>query len=228
MQFRYSTGTSNPFTFPWEAGIPNTPFWDTFSFSQAASKNTTSTRATAPQQANQRKWPLSSTSLQEKIKYEEARYTLPDNFHNTDHTLYRRFWLAVASVSVALGQTDKAEAAYRTLVTNREDKNDLVPVFNLSGFLIHYGTTSKVQEGLGLTGPCLEWLDKKLGRASPQGIEVMGNIAEAEWKMGRREEAEGMIKEAHECIDELKGTKFAVYEDDEREFTQEWEKGLRE
>lgn len=79
-----------------------------------------------------------------------------------------------------------------------------------------------------MTGSCLEWLDKKLGRASPQGIEVMGNIAEAEWKMGRREEAEGMIKEAHECIDELEGTKFAVYEDDEREFTQEWEKGLRE
>ncbi|GKZ26645.1 hypothetical protein AbraIFM66951_002495 [Aspergillus brasiliensis] len=166
--------------------------------------------------------------LQEKVKHEEAKYTLPDKFHTANQPLFSRLLLAIASVNVSLGQIDKAEDAYRTLVAKRNDESDLVPVYNLSGFLIHDGTASKVEEGLELAGPCMEWLDKKLGRASPQAIGVRRNIAEAEWKLGRRERAGEMIKEVYECIDELKGTKFAVYEDDEREFAREWEKGLRE
>ncbi|GKZ33973.1 hypothetical protein AbraIFM66950_004104 [Aspergillus brasiliensis] len=238
MQFRYSTGTSNPTTFPWEAGIPSTPFWDSFSFSQAACI----LKALPPPELEQydldarygssasqpEKLAVILDILQEKVKHEEARYTLPERFHTADHPLYSRLLLAIASVNVLLGQTDKAEDAYRTLVAKRKDESDLVPVYNLSGFLIHDGTASKIEEGLELAGPCVEWLDKKLGRASPQAIGVRRNIAEAEWKLGRRERADEMIKEVYDCIDELKGTKFAVYEDDEREFAREWEKGLRE
>ncbi|RAK96755.1 tetratricopeptide repeat protein [Aspergillus ibericus CBS 121593] len=234
MQFRYSTGTNEPTDFPWEAAIPVSPFWDSFSFKDAAAiiktipleeleKYDLDARYGSATQTE--KIAVTLDILREKLQHEESKYTPPAEFYTADHDAWSDIWLSIAYISMKLDRMDEAEEVYRMLVTKRLDPNDLVPANNLCAFLVK--NTSKYEEVKTLSAPCMEWLDKKLGRASPQAIGVRKNIAEAEWKQGNRERAQEMIAEIFECIDELKGSRFAVYEDDEREYAQGWEEDLK-
>ncbi|OOF99376.1 hypothetical protein ASPCADRAFT_203141 [Aspergillus carbonarius ITEM 5010] len=234
MQFRYSTGTNEPIDFPWEAAIPISPFWDSFSFKDAAviikavpleelSKHDLDARygsATHPE-----KIAVILDILQDKLHREEAKYPPPAELCTADHNTWSRIWLSIASTKMTLGRVDEVEEVHRMLVAKRLDPNDLVPVNNLCSFLVH--NTDKFEEAKTLAGPCKDWLDENLGRASPQAIGVRKIIAEAEWKLGNRDRAQELVVEIFECIDELKGGKFAVYEDDERGYARGWEENLK-
>ncbi|PWY89626.1 hypothetical protein BO94DRAFT_534401 [Aspergillus sclerotioniger CBS 115572] len=163
MQFRYSTGTNEPTDFPWEAAIPVSTFWDSFTFKDAAciikaipveelEQHDLDTRygsATQPE-----KIAVALDILRERLQREEAKYPPPAEFCTADHNAWSHLWLAIAATSMDLGQVDVAEEAHRTLVVKRLDPNDLVPANNLCAFLAR--NTTKYDEAITLAGPCKE------------------------------------------------------------------------
>ncbi|KAJ5719277.1 hypothetical protein N7493_007732 [Penicillium malachiteum] len=227
MQFRYSSAEKT--NFPWETAIPITPFWDTWTYKDAYSSlkaitveelepyDLDSKYGAAPQE---KKYAVILDVLREKLHREETKGAMPEEFYTNDYKSWVRVWLAIGSVNLKLGRVNEAEAAHRILVERRQDPNDIVPLNNLSAFLVQY--TTRYAEGKALALKSVAWLDNRLGKASLQSIGARKNIAEADWKDGNHEEAEKTITEIFELVDELKATEFSMYAEDEKEHAEAW------
>lgn len=57
--------------------------------------------------------------------------------------------------------------------------------------------------------------DERLGKNSPQAFGMWRVLIPAVWKLGRVEEARGLVEEAEEMIETMKGGKFAKYQQEE-------------
>ncbi|KAJ5697460.1 hypothetical protein N7488_011144 [Penicillium malachiteum] len=145
---------------------------------------------------------------------------MPEDFYINDYKNWGRLWLAISSVNTRLGRVNEAEAGHRILVDRRQDPNNIVPINNLAAFLVQ--NTTWCAEGKALAQKSVAWLDNRLGKASLQSIGARKNIAEADWKDGNHEEAEKMITEIFELVEELKETKFSMYAEDEKEHADAW------
>ncbi|PYH91442.1 hypothetical protein BO71DRAFT_432867 [Aspergillus ellipticus CBS 707.79] len=235
--FRFSTGAVGPKEevpdFPWDYAVPTTPFWNTFEHHKARSflvcftsaelshfsLNEEIQYASAPQPE---KLTVLHSLLQKKLQAEESKYPDDDSaagFPKSDAQLWARLVMAISGIDQELGRIEDAEHGLRVLVAGEPE--NLVYAFNLAGFLVE--NTDKYEEARGLAVQSRDWVDGRVGRASPQGIGARKTVAMASWKMGEVERAKGEIEEVWQCVGELKGTRFAVYEEEEREGVREWE-----
>ncbi|KAJ5629822.1 hypothetical protein N7528_003479 [Penicillium herquei] len=227
MQFRYSSAEKTDFV--WETPIPNTPFWDSWTYKDAYPILTAITveelepydldtkYGTASQE---KKYAVILDILREKLHREEMKGAMPEDFYTNDYKNWGRLWLAISSVNMRLGRVNEAEAGHRILVDRRQDPNNIVPINNLAAFLVRH--TTRYAEGKALAQKSVAWLDNRLGKASLQSIGARKNIAEADWKDGNHEEADKMITEIFELVEELKETKFSMYAEDEKEHADAW------
>ncbi|KAJ6037109.1 hypothetical protein N7540_001388 [Penicillium herquei] len=227
MQFRYSSAEKT--NFAWETAIPIAPFWDTWTYQEAYPVLTAITAeelepydldANYGTASLEKKYAVILDILREKLHREETKGATPEEFYTTNYKSWGYVWLAIASTNSNLGRVNEAEAAYRILVARQQDPNNIVPLYNLSAFLIQH--TTRYAEGKALALQSVGWLDKRVGKASPQSIGVRKNIAKADWKQGNLEEAEKMITEIFELVEGLKETKFLMYAEDEKEHAEIW------
>jgi len=153
MQFRYSTGTPDPTTFPWEFAVPVSPFWDSFPWKDAACILKAFTRNEIRQleleqqyksASDSRKYDIMLGTLEEKRLREEEKHTISDtSLQKADHQLWSRLLLAIGLASTKLGRMERAEETHRNLIDGRVDSQDLAPVNRFASFLIKNTTHTK-------------------------------------------------------------------------------------
>ncbi|KAJ5741020.1 hypothetical protein N7493_000892 [Penicillium malachiteum] len=232
MQFRYSAAEKTDFA--WEIPIPITPFWDTWTYKKAYPVLTAiSVEELEPYDLDTKygtatqdeKYAVMLDILREKLHREETKGATPDEYYTTNYKSWSFVWLAISSMNLNLGQLNEAEAAHRILVDRRQGPNIIVPLNNFSAFLIQ--NTTRFAEGKEMALQSVKWLDNRLGKASLQSIGARKNIAMADWMKGNREEAEKMITEIFESVEELKATKFSMYAEEEKENADIWVAELR-
>ncbi|KAJ5112919.1 hypothetical protein N7456_001453 [Penicillium angulare] len=238
MAFRYSTGTSDsakPTSFAWEFAVPVTPFWDSFSWKYAKCILKAFTALEIQNlhleqyknESETRKFDLMDKFLEEKLALEEARYlAYGTTLQTADYDLWNKVLLAITLTSTETGHLERAEKAHRSLIDGRTDLQDMTSINNFASWLIHH--TTKYDDARGFAIQSQNWIEKKLGRSSPQSIGNRKIIAETYWKENNSIKANETTVEIFECIDGLRDTRFAVYEESEREEAKEWEKKLKE
>ncbi|OJJ42506.1 hypothetical protein ASPZODRAFT_76808 [Penicilliopsis zonata CBS 506.65] len=203
MQFRYSN-KSGPTDFPWETAIPISPFWDTWTYKDS--------------------YPILTAIPAEEFQ----QYNLDEKYGSAPQQ--EKIEVVLKILLEKLRYEESKSDLYTTdfkqlLVARRQGPTDLVPLKNLSEFLAQ--NTDRYAESNALAVQCLDWLDNKVGKSSPQSIGSCKTIAATEWKQGNREEAEKMIAELFERVEGVKTSKFAVYADDEKENAQKWLEDLK-
>ncbi|PWY79744.1 hypothetical protein BO70DRAFT_362877 [Aspergillus heteromorphus CBS 117.55] len=130
--------------------------------------------------------------------------------------------MAISGIDRDLGRLNDAERGLRLLVA--AEPENLALVYNLASFLVD--ETSQYEAARGYALRLRDGLDGKLVRASPQAIGTRKTLATVSWKEGEMDRAKAEIEEVWKCIDELKGTRFEVYEEEESVSAREWLDGL--
>lgn len=117
----------------------------------------------------------------------------------------------------------EAEQTVRTLVEKRPDESNVVPPHMLSEYLVKHG--KKYEEAEKIARPVMAWMDAQphIGKASPQALNARRIIARALWFQGpsRRTEANTLIDEIRGLVEGMGGSKFEVYQEEERQFNEE-------
>ncbi|KAI7973857.1 hypothetical protein EIK77_001056 [Talaromyces pinophilus] len=216
--------------FPWEAPIPANRFWDSFKYCIVRS-----VLINFPDQEELRQLPIDPDStndeptklrlllqiLREKLAREEAAISPPGSLNTQNYTHWNQL---VQGIYVVENELDlpEAEQTVRTLVERRPDESNVVPPHMLSEYLVKHG---KYEEAERTARPVVAWMDAQphIGKASPQALNSRRIIVRALWFQGpsRRTEANALIAEIRELVEGMGGTKFEVYQEEERQFNEE-------
>ena len=234
IKVKYSTGGSdigNAKDFPWEYGVPDNDFWNDLDWHMGQSFlsrfSDTEIEALNPQLdaslPKSGKLDLLRRLLREKLVTEEAAVA-PKTLIEADNPKWR-------GINSALGSTYRCEGN-----VNEELKILKYIIANSNASLVQYDhylaslleATGQYEEAIELARPILKSLDSSLGPDSPQAHGSRRTIAMSLWKLGKKEEAEILIKEIQDNIVLSAHGKFAEYQVEEQrildEFTNELQK----
>lgn len=226
-EVRYSTGVNNigeAKNFNWEYPVPVNSFWNDIDFNTARSfflAFSNEEIEKLPSQLDQEgslgqkeKLELLLKILRSKLETED-QVNAPKTFYNVNYKAWVKVWLGIAGLQSALHDPE-VEETLRMLINKREDKEDMSQVHGLAGVLFDKGKYTEVEE---LEPRAIEWLDKKLGKSSPQAISARQLLAEAIWKQdtSRKEESIKLFSEIDGHIAEMSGSKYEVYQKEQRD-----------
>ncbi|AEO68692.1 029921dd-7c18-4b66-8ae2-d8d648ec5796 [Thermothielavioides terrestris] len=212
-------------SFPWEAPVPVNPFWDSFDYCTARnflgnfSDHELEQLPIDPDSTDdhETKLRLLLRLLQAKIAQEEAASS-PESLYTADYARWYSLWQGVYVFQDKLGLPE-AEQTIRMLVARRpEGSDDVRPLHILAEHLVKLG---KYREAEDTERPVCAWMDARphLGKSSPQAINARRIIARALWGQGppRRAEAKALLAEIAEIVNNMGGSRFGAYQEEERQ-----------
>jgi hypothetical protein len=210
--------------FSWEYPVPKNAFWNDLkfvvgrNFLQSFSLEEFEKLPIDPESTQDRntKLELLLELLRQKLASEDA-LVAPETFYDVDYPAWDTLWLAIFTMQDELGHPN-AEQTIRMMFDRRKNKDNLSHLHTLSVLLFDKGEYAEAEE---VERPVLVWLDRRLGKDSPQALGSRRIIARSIWKQGleRRSEADRFFLEVKEIIDGMSGGKYAVYQDEQRETT---------
>lgn len=215
-----------PPKFEWDFDVPDTPFWKGLEFTVARNF------LTCYSSEEVKKMHFDATlSVPHRMRFLlsqlssdlSARETAasPQELHVVDPATWRRFLLGIQTMQKLLDlPVEEAETIRRTLSTT--EGNARVPWLNMLADLnLRNGDYGEAER---LSREVLPWMQnhEKLGNDSPQAFGTTRIIIQSAWKQGGRKEDEArrLIEATFGLIDGMGESKFAKYQEEEREMLQ--------
>ncbi|KAK4450616.1 hypothetical protein QBC34DRAFT_493838 [Podospora aff. communis PSN243] len=215
-------------SFRWEKGVPVTPFWDGLDWvicTHFLRNFTPDQLPTLPIDASnssnlttKERTQLLLKILQDKQRSSTSSTTTTTSPSNSPEVTPEEAETLLFSIHLLqknLGLVSAAGESIRALVAARG--GDSAFQQTLAHQLIDEG---KYAEAEAMIRPACEEIDASgLGKNSPQGIGFQRTLLEALWRQGggKRAEAEGVVREVEGRIEGMRGGRFEVYGDAERE-----------
>ena len=218
--------------FPWEYPVPDDDFWNSLeyttcrNFLECFSEDEIQSKRFDASLSQEEKLQLLLELVQQKHATEDAAAS-PQTLYDVDFAAWKQVMLAIITVYGALGQIGRQEEVIRIVIDRNKDKTNLSFQHNLAAVLKKQGRWAEAEE---MELQVLPWLESHpmLGKDSPQALSARRLIATAQWKQGRREEAEKTVTELKSLIAEMSTGKFAAYQADEEAAIEEMTSGWKE
>ncbi len=217
--------------FSWEFAVPVNTFWDGINwvvshhflrnFSSSSPEELAALLPTDPENTSalthNDKLTLLLNLLQQMLSQEEDKAAAAGGLAKSDPSHFYRLLHAIYVVQSELGQVEQSGQTIRALL-NAQGQTGCVYPHSMANQLIKQGSYVEAEK---LMGPVCEDIHSAsgFGKASPQGIGALRTLLVALWKQGaeRRDEAEGVLKDIEDAIEGMRGGRFEVYVDAERE-----------
>ncbi|KAK2599609.1 hypothetical protein N8I77_011348 [Diaporthe amygdali] len=209
--------------FEWDFDVPDTPFWKDLDFRVARNFLTCyepneleNIHFDATLNESQRLHFLLS-ELQSRLATRQAAVA-PEKLHIADPANWQRLLLGIETLQKFLGLYEEEAETIRTMLSTMEG-DARVPWLNMLADLdIRNGNFVEAES---LAREVLPWMQKhvKLGVDSPQAFGTTRMLIQCLWRQGggKKEEAESLITETSALIEGMAGSKFAKYQDEERQ-----------
>ncbi|KAK0624398.1 hypothetical protein B0T14DRAFT_425714 [Immersiella caudata] len=206
--------------FRWETPVPTTPFWDSLPWvlcSQFLSNFTPTELSALPIDSS------NSASLTTKQRTEFLLKLLQDKLTTSGMSITSpgagaNLLHAIHYLQKELGLVKEAGETIRLLLSADGGKDNIAAQQSYAHQLIDEGSFVEAEK---VIRPACEDIDEygNLGRDSPQGIGSQRTLLKALWGQGkeRREEAAEVVEGIRGRIEGMKGGKFEVYVEAERE-----------
>lgn len=229
-----STNQQGEPRFEWDFDVPDTPFWKGIDFRVARNFLTcldSSELEDVPfdqldgiDAKNRLLFLLSQ--LQARLSNHEVA-AAPSPLYIADPDQWRKFMLAIQTLQNHLDlPQDEAKTIRRVLHTAEGDSR--IPWLNMLANLdLKNGDYAEAEE---LALEVVPWMQAhaKLGVDSPQALGSMRTLIQAAWHQGgaKREEAKRLIRETSDLIEDMGSSKFAKYQEEERQMLQKLKEEL--
>lgn len=217
---------------PDELTIPSDPFWDSLNpaISSAVAGALTSKKledmkldASA---SDSTKLHDLDTALTQKLLSLEAS-SQPSTLHEQNYNQWQDLKSSLFLVQKGLGDIDKQEEILLEMANNPSPAGrDLAALHNLSALYEEKGEYQKAEQLALVVLPAIQG-HALLGAASPQALGSLRVLIKVLWGQGKTEEADAYMSQASASIDALVGTRFAKYQQDERDALMELTASLK-
>lgn len=209
--------------FEWDFDVPDTPFWKGLDFRVARNFLT----CYEPNEIENIHFDATLTEsqrllfllcqLQSRLTARQAAVA-PEQLHNADPVIWQRLLLGIETLQKFLGFVEEEAETIRTMLSTMEG-DARVPWQNMLADLdIRNGNFTEAES---LARGVLPWMQThdKLGVNSPQAFGTTRTLIRSLWGQGggKKKEAEGLIKETSALVQGMATSKFAKYQDEERQ-----------
>jgi hypothetical protein len=216
--------TTSETTFPWEIYIPDTKFWSSTDYRIARAflavfpLDETKTMPLDPKLNEKEKIQLFTKILREKYNSEEKKHT-PLPLYDADYTLWKKLMSTMSTMAYFDKDVDEQENILRSMIVQEEKHDGKVSFSTLSGLSHVLEQKGEYEEAEKICRQVMpEFREHKaLGVDSPQTLGNTRHLIQCVWKQGKEEEAQDLIKETYELIENMGKGKFAKYEIEEKE-----------
>ncbi|KAK6812729.1 hypothetical protein RU639_011403 [Aspergillus parasiticus] len=217
---------------PWKPTTPEGEIWQSLppAISSSAAANLTPEEITNinldPTTPNATKLTLLEQALTQKLQSLENA-AKPTPLYEKDHPAWQSLKSALFHINRGTGDVEKQESLLLEQVNHPGPKGkDLAALQNLAGLYEEKGEYEKAERLARETVPALRE-HPVLGRDSPQVLGSLRILIKALAGQGKIGEAEGVIGEAEESIENLAGGQFEEHQQEERDALEKVVAGLK-
>ncbi|KAJ6520401.1 hypothetical protein C8R45DRAFT_887674 [Mycena sanguinolenta] len=220
------TKDSAPPKFDWDYDVPDTPFWRDLPFT--AGRNFLTCFSPSELEEISFDGSLSVPSklsfllsiLETRLETRKAAAS-PAPLHVADPREWQRLMLGIETMQSHLRLPEEGDTI-RAMLDTSEGSLRLSWLNMLAGFKLRQGEYAEAER---LERELLPWMqtDARMGKDSPQALGTTRRIIEAMWKQGgsKVEDARRLIEETGELVEAMGTSKFAKYQEDERQMLRE-------
>ncbi|PLB54120.1 hypothetical protein P170DRAFT_431780 [Aspergillus steynii IBT 23096] len=223
---------ATPSDTPDELVIPSGPFWDTLDpvISSAVALCFTPQELEDlkldPSASNPAKLHTLQEALTEKLLTLEAA-SQPSTLHEQNYNQWQDLKSSLFHVHRGLGDKEEQEKILLEMInTPSAAGRDLAALHNLSALCEEKGEYEKAERLALEVLPAIQG-HALLGAASPQALGSLRVLIKAMWGQGKTAQADDYVKQASASIDNLVGTPFAKYQQEERDALVEVMAGMK-
>ncbi|KAE8312999.1 major facilitator superfamily domain-containing protein [Aspergillus transmontanensis] len=217
---------------PWKPTTPEGEIWQSLppAISSSAAANLTPEEITNinldPTTPNATKLTILEQALTQKLQSLENA-AKPTPLYEKDHPTWQSLKSALFHINRGTGDVEKQESLLLEQVNHPGPKGkDLAALQNLAGLYAEKGEYEKAERLARETVPALRE-HPVLGRDSPQVLGSLRILIKALAGQGKIGEAEGVIGEAEESIENLAGGQFEEHQQEERDALEKVVAGLK-
>lgn len=220
--------------FEWDFDVPDTPFWQDIDF-RVARNFLTCYKANELENiefdatlSTEQRLQFLLSQLQSRLSACQAAVA-PEKLHTAEVVTWQRLLLAIETLQKFLGLFEEEAETIRTMLSATEG-DARIPWLNMLADLdIRNGNFVEAEV---LAREVLPWMQNhvKLGIDSPQAFGTTRTLIHCLWKQGgdKKEEAQSLFNTTFGLIDSMADSKFAKYQDEERQMLLELKTGLEE
>ncbi|KAI3399352.1 hypothetical protein diail_7079, partial [Diaporthe ilicicola] len=219
--------------FEWDFDVPDTPFWKGIDFRVARNfltcyePNELETIQFDATLTETQRLEFLLSQLQSKLTTRQAAVA-PEKLHVADPVIWQRLLLGIETLQKFLGLFEDEAETIRTMLSTMEG-DARVPWQNMLADLdMRNGNFAEAEV---LAREVLPWMQNhvKLGVDSPQAFGTTRMLITSLWRQGggKKDEAKGLIKETSALIEGMTESKFAKYQDEERQMLVDLEAELQ-
>ncbi|KAL4861733.1 hypothetical protein BDV12DRAFT_179821 [Aspergillus spectabilis] len=207
---------------PGEITPPTGPFWASLDPTIAG----TVAAVLTPQDIDQSKLDPSATTTNKLDALQTALTaklsSLPSNLHETDYDLWKSIKSSLFHIHKGLGNVDEQEKVLLESInnpgpsTNSAGGKDLAAIHNLAALYEEKGQYADAEANAREALSGIE-AHPRLGKDTPQALGSLRVLIKALSKQGKTAEAEQYVGQARASIDNLAGTQWAKYQQEEND-----------
>ncbi|KAL4899984.1 hypothetical protein BDW74DRAFT_162461 [Aspergillus multicolor] len=207
---------------PGEVSTPNGPFWASLDPTVASTVAAVLTPQELddlkldPSACNNTKLNALQATLAEKLSKAEAS-SKPSALHTTDYNTWKSLKSSQFHVHKGLGNVDEQEKVLLELVNNPGPGpfgRDLAALHNLSALYEEKGQYEEAESNARDALAAIQ-AHPRLGKDTPQALGSLRVLIKVLWKQGKAIEAKELVGLAQASINNLSGTPFAKYQQEE-------------
>lgn len=144
----------------------------------------------------------------------------PKNYISPTSQAWINLLLGIATVQKFLGMPGEEEETISTLIATTEGRIQVSWLNMMASLSLRNGNFASAEDAARQVLPVMQ-THEKCGVDSPQAFGTTRTIIAAMWKQGKAEEVKQLIGETFALIDGMGNSKFAKYQDEEREMLQD-------
>jgi hypothetical protein len=213
--------------FEWDFDVPDTPFWKdidfrvTRNFLTCYQPNELENVIFDATLSTPQKLEFLLSKLQSRLSARQAAVS-PEKLHIAEPVTWQRLLLGIETLQKFLGLFEEEAETIRTMLSTMEG-DARIPWLNMLADLDIRG--GNFAEAEALAREVLPWMQNhvKLGVDSPQAFGTTRTLIQSLWRQGggKKEDAQSLFKATSELIDGMNESKFAKYQDEERQMLTE-------
>ncbi|KAK2603900.1 hypothetical protein QQS21_003935 [Conoideocrella luteorostrata] len=219
--------TSQEPKFEWDFDVPDTPFWKDMEFTVARNFLT----CYQPQDIERMKLD-GSLCVHDRLLYllSELQSTLsarevavaPQQLHVADSRTWINLLLGIATIQQFLDRPKDEEETISKLIATTEGRIQYSWLNMMSGLSLRSGNFASAEAAAREVLPVMQ-THEKCGPDSPQALGTTRTIIASMWKQGgaKEDEARRLAEETSALIEGMGCSKFAKYQEEEREMLRE-------
>lgn len=166
------------------------------------------------------------SQVQGKFAAREAD-VVPEPLHTADFDAWQDLLLAIATCQKFLDRPLDEEQTIATVLEKTNGRTRLAWLGMMADLALRNGNYAASEAAAQEVLPVWR-THEKLGPDSPQALSITRTIIDSKWRQGgtKREEAKRLLEETFGLVEGLSQSKFAKYQDEEREMLLELKKEL--